>query len=341
MYAQKNKRWTKLLLLCAFAANTAHAQIDSKCSRYEQAYEEMAEMLNGKVPPLIKKAVFLAEWAFLDGQLDYETDFCRPLAISASYLKRMIAANHWENYQTAKQIALCNFFFFPCSGNGQRPFEYDFSNEYPNDDWHHQLVSKTIRTHKGQCHSLPWAFKLYAEEIGAEVSLAHAPRHCFVMYRDKDNLFPEDWVNVEVTAHQYQPTWAIKEHFEITDSAIIAGTYLTPISDTQTIACQLADLALGYYHKFHLYDEFTLKCAVKSLRFYPPNPTAILIRAKSLEQLLQNHLLQAGFVCDQYTNDIELQLIECQKELQATHWTQETEKLRNKWERRPEKAEKN
>ena len=76
----------------------------------------------------------------------------------------------------------------------------------PEDDWRYQLVSRTIKTHKGQCHSLPWTFKLYAEELGANVSLAHAPRHCFIMYKDEDNLFPEDWVNVETTAQQYQPT---------------------------------------------------------------------------------------------------------------------------------------
>lgn len=70
------------------------------------------------------------------------------------------------------------------------------------------------------------------------------------MYKDEDNLFPEDWVNVEVTAQQYQPTWGIKEHFEIKDSAIMARTYLSPLSDKETVACQLSDLAFAYFHKF-------------------------------------------------------------------------------------------
>lgn len=184
---------------------------------YHQAYSEIANMLEGKAPLSIRHAVFLAEWAYLDGNLDYEKDFCEPIKKGADYLRRLIAVNHWEKYKTAKQIALCNFFFYPCSGNGQKPFEYDFSNEFPEDDWRYQLVSRTIKTHKGQCHSLPWTFKLYAEELGANVSLAHAPRHCFIMYKGEDNLFPEDWVNVETTAQQYQPTWAIKEHFAISD----------------------------------------------------------------------------------------------------------------------------
>lgn len=101
------------------------------------------------------------------------------------------------------------------------------------------------------------------------------------MYKDEDCLFPEDWVNVEVTSQQYQPTWGIKEHFEITDSAIKARTYLVPLTDKETVACQLSDLAFAYYHKFSNYDEFTLNCATKSLEYYKSNPTAITIKYSS------------------------------------------------------------
>ena len=315
----------------------ALAQENGDVGFYNKAYSEITDMLEGTTPLSVKRAVFLAEWAYLDGNLDYERDFCEPIRKGADYLRGMIAANQWEKYKTAKQIALCNFFFYPCSGNGQNPFLYDFSKEYPDDDWHYQLVSRTIKTHKGQCHSLPWTFKLYAEELGADVYLTHAPRHCFIMYKDKDNLFPEDWVNVETTAQQYQPTWAIKEHFAISDSAIAVGTYLTPITDVQTVACQLADLALGYYQKYNRYDEFTLKCAETSLKYYSMNPNVIITKGKSLDAILQQHLEQNGYLRDEYTDAIDLQSRQCMQDLKATHWTQETEELRNKWEQTPNK----
>lgn len=309
----------------------AFAQGNGDVGFYNKAYSEITDMLEGRTPLSVRRAVFLAEWAYLDGNLDYERDFCEPIRKGADYLRRMIAANQWEKYKTAKQIALCNFFFYPCSGNGQNPFLYDFSKEYPDDDWHYQLVSRTIKTHKGQCHSLPWTFKLYAEELGADVYLTHAPRHCFIMYKDKDNLFPEDWVNVETTAQQYQPTWAIKEHFAISDSAIAVGTYLTPITDVQTVACQLADLALGYYHKYNRYDEFTLKCAEASLKYYSMNPNVIITKGKSLDAILQQHLEQNGYLRDAYTDANDAQFRQCMQDLKATHWTQETEELRVKW----------
>lgn len=306
---------------------------------YEEAFIGISNMLNGIEPLSIRRAVFLAEWAFLEGELDYEKDFYTPLKNGAEYLMRLIAANHWEKYKTAKQIALCNFFFTACSGNAYIPFTYDFSKEFPDEDWHYQLISRTLKTHRGQCHSLPWAYKLFAEELRADVYLARAPRHCFIMYPDEDNLFPEEWVNVEVTAQQYQPTWAIKEHFEISDSAIIAGTYLTPLSDEQTIACQLADLGLSYYNKYKTYDTFTLKCADLSLKYYPMNPNAIIIKMKSLEILLQNHLIYNGGFRDNFTNNIDSQLYQCQELLRTTHWTQETDALRKRWKQTPEEIE--
>ncbi len=315
------------------------AQRGNSSKYYNKAYSEISDMLKGRIPLSIRRAVFLSEWAYLDGNLNYEHDFCEPIKKGADYLRRMIAANHWEKYKTAQQIALCNFFFYPCSGNGQNPFQYDFSKEYPEDDWHYQLVSRTIKTHKGQCHSLPWTFKLYAEELGADVYLTHAPRHCSIMYKDEDNLFPEDWVNVETTAQQYQPTWAIKEHFAISDSAITVGTYLTPITDVQTVACQLADLALGYYHKYKRYDVFTLRCAETSLKYYSMNPNAIITKGKSLDAILQQHLELNGDLRDAYTDAISLQLRQCIQDLNATHWTQETEDLRNKWNQTPEEIE--
>lgn len=106
------------------------------------------------------------------------------------------------------------------------------------------------------------------------------------MYEDKDNLTPEDWINLELTTHQMQPAWWIKQDFEICDSAVHVGTYMTPLTDVQTVACQMTELALGYKDKFHRYDEFTYYCASRSLEFYPMNPNAWIVRGKSLERMI-------------------------------------------------------
>lgn len=319
-------------LIALVPSFSLQAQCETKDSLYEKAYQEINGMLSGKKKISLKRAVYLSENAFLDGKLDYEADFCRPISQVASFLKRFVVANKLDKYKTSKQIALCDFMFRPWSGNGYKPFVYDVTEEYPKDDWHYQLVSRTLKTHNGQCYSLPWTMKLFAEELGADIHIALAPRHCFIMYKDIDNLFPEDWVNVEVTSHQYQPTWWVKKDFQILDSAIIVGTYLTPLSDKQALACQMENLAFGYQHKYNVYDVFTLKCVNVALKYYPQNPNAILIKGKSLDALLLAHLKTNGGVHDSFTDDIDRQSRECRIALKNTYWTQETEEMQKHFE---------
>lgn len=319
--------------LLLYFVHIAFAQTNTGNEYYEKAYIKMADMLDDKAPLSIRRAVFMAEWAYLDGNLDYEKDFCEPIQKDVAYVKRWMAANNLSQYKTAKQIALCNFFFYPWSGNGQTPFRYDFDEK---ERWEHQLVSRVLKTHKGQCHSLPWTFMLYAEELGANAYLARAPRHCYIMYKNEDNQFPEEWVNVELTSQQYIPTWANKEQYEIKDSAVIVGTYLTPLSKKEIIAYQLSELALSYYTKYRICDAFTLKCTTKALEYYKMNPNAIIIKERSLENQLINHLRLNGGYRDSITDNIDRELSQCSIDLRNTHWTQETEELRRKWNKTKE-----
>lgn len=326
----------KFILAIAFlmcSIQITFAQTNAGNEYYEKAYTEMADMLDGKTPISIRRAVFMAEWAYLDGKLDYEKDFCEPILKDVAYMKRWMAANNLSQYKTAKQITLCNFFFYPWSGNGQKPFRYDFDEK---ESWDHQLVSRVLKTHKGQCHSLPWT---YVEEFGADAYLARAPRHCYIMYKDEDNQFPEEWVNVELTSQQYIPTWANKEQYEIKDSAVIVGTYLTPLDKTQTIAYQLSELALSYYTKYKICDAFTLKCTTKALEYYKMNPNAIIIKARSLEAQLMDHLRYNGGFRDSMTDKLDRELSQCAIDLKNTHWTQETEELRRKWNKTKEEID--
>ena len=69
-----------LLLLCyVVIVSVLRAQQVQMQQRFESAYKENVDMLEDKEPLSIKRSVFLAEWAYLDGHLDYEQDFCEPL----------------------------------------------------------------------------------------------------------------------------------------------------------------------------------------------------------------------------------------------------------------------
>ena len=144
----------------------------------------------------------------------------------------------------------------------------------------------------------------------------------------------------ELTSQQVQPTFWIKEHFQIKEEAIKANTYLHPLSLEETVANQLADLGFGYYRKYNVYDEFTLACAETSLKHFQFNPTAIIIKAQSLSALLDRHLESNGGLVDEFTIAIDDQLESLHKQLDATYWTQETTELRTRWEENGYQVEK-
>lgn len=117
-------REIKILLIICFAVfvTKTRAQRNITEERFDSAYNEIVAMLEGEKPLSVKRSVFLSEWAYLDGKLDYEQDFCAPLSKVLQYMRRLIAVNKWDKYKTAKQIAICTFFFQPVSGNNYTIF---------------------------------------------------------------------------------------------------------------------------------------------------------------------------------------------------------------------------
>lgn len=233
-------------------------------------------------------------------------------------------------------MAISSYMMNPFSGNNYTPYTYDYDTFSIDDEpWVRQFVSRTLKTHKGQCRSLPWMYKILANELNADASIAHAPRHSYIMYKDEDKITPEEWINLELTTNQMQPSWWIKQDFEICDSAVNAGTYMTPLTEIQTVACQMADLAFGYYEKFHRYDEFTYYCSSRSLEFYPMNPNAWIIRGRSLERIIHEYLMKNNNIIDDYFAHLIELMNDTKLGLDKTYMTEETEEIR---ERRKQQA---
>lgn len=329
-------RWLWLYLLLFSLQLSVKAQSMTAEDYYVSAFNEMSDMLAGRDSLSIKRAVFLAEWAYYEGKLDYKTDFCDEIDRIKRFILSFYAVNKLHTYKTGMQMAISSYIVSPFSGNGYTPYTYDFETfSMDKEPWECQFVSRTLKTHKGQCRSLPWMYKILASELNVEASLAHAPRHCYIMYKDEDNITPEEWINLELTTNQMNPSWWIKQDFEICDSAVQVGTYMTPLTDTETVACQMAELAFGYCEKFNRYDEFTYYCASRSLEFYPMNPTAWIIRGKSLERIIQDYLVITGNIVDDYAAYLIHLMDETKRGFDKTYMTEETEEIR---ERRKQQA---
>lgn len=332
------KKILLLLLFLLVRQSTIQAR-PTDISRYETAYTEIASMLDGKTPLSIKRAVFLAEWAYLDGDLDYDW-FCRKIDSTVVFLHGFMKANGLDKYRTGKNMAFIEYFFNPWSGNGYKPFTYDHNDIDSKQDFTQQFVSKLMRTHKGQCRSLPYYYKILAEAIGAEAYIAYAPIHTFIRYPNADNLFPEDWVNVELTTHQYTPEFHYIESFEINEKALQNKVYLNPLTDRETVAAQLSDLAFAYSVKYGVYDDFTWLCSSKSFEYYPRHYNTLITMGKSLDIVLGRYLESNGEKVDEYVLYLEKKSIELYEQLLAMGWEQLGEEYFKRLDRKNEKAKK-
>ena len=228
----------RLLLFGVSCLAPAHAASDgvqpadtTALFRYERAYDEMAAMLDSSDSVCLKRAVFLPEWAYVGDELNYNI-YCARLDTMAAALRAFIAANRLDDAPIGAHIALFEFFVRPYAMNGYKPFDYEFEDCDGEVDFTNTFVTKLMRTHSGQCRSLPLLYKLLANEIGAEAYIAYAPCHTFVRHRDETG---EGWINVELTSRNLPRDEFIIETMGITQEAIDKGTYMKPCGDREIL----------------------------------------------------------------------------------------------------------
>ncbi len=298
---------------------TDGVQIETRSRLYNQAYLEMADMLDGGQELSVKRAIFLQEWAYLDGDLSYE-EFCHDIDTVATYLKSFIAANGLEPYRTGGNYALFEYFSRPYPGNGYKPFTYDFEDFGGTEDMTKVFVTKLMRTHTGQCRNLPMYYKILADEIGAEAHITLAPQHFFIRHRDEAD--PNKWVNVELTTQSLSREIFYIESFNISDESIRNKVYLYPLTDRETVAYLLSELSHGYLRKYNDYDDLMWLCAETSLEHYPQNITALTLKADITNMMLMEHLASNGHAMDARARMIDEQWYAIRDQIDGLGWSE-------------------
>jgi hypothetical protein len=165
------------------------------------------------------------------------------------------------------------------------PYRYDFEDIFGSRDWSHMFVTKLLRTRNGNCHSLPYLYKILAEELGERAFLALAPNHIYIKHRaDKGGMY-----NTELTSATF-PTdaWLMASGY-ITLEAIQNGIYMDTLSEKESIALCVIDLAQGYDHKYPDNDgKFIIECCDLALQHFPDYINAMMLKAETrLRQLKQ------------------------------------------------------
>jgi hypothetical protein len=266
---------------------------------YNLAFQEINQMLEGKIPMDFKRAVFLVEWAYLKGNLDYGT-FCEKISKIGKDLNQFIQEKGVGRYKTSGNYALFEFFTKPHKMNNYKPFIYDFNDFYGRENFRNVFVSKLMETHTGQCRSMPMFYKILSEEIGAESYLALAPNHMYIKHLDEQGK----WVNIELTNSNFSfDSWMISS-MDITAESIRKGVYMKELSMKESIAFCLYELAFAHQNK-NGFSNFGLLCCETALKYFPNCMPALMNKANTLRQFGLDYMEKNGrkespFIVDNY-----------------------------------------
>jgi hypothetical protein len=261
---------------------------------YQNSYDTLESMLLGEIPMSFKEAVFQTENAFLEGMLNQEY-FLRKIKGLRQLTRQMILANELDYQSKDKEIvekyaALFNVMsnkipvIFGNDTMHHMPFVYDFEDIFGTRDWSQTLVLKLLETGKGNCHSLPYLYKILADEIGAKAYLALAPNHIYIKHRCEK----AGWYNTELTSGTFPiDAWLMASGY-ISLESVQKGIYLDTLTEKENIALCVIDLAQGYNHKYPDNEgTFVIKCCDLALKHFPDYVNAILLKAETRLKQLQ------------------------------------------------------
>jgi hypothetical protein len=283
-----------LFCFCILACGNRIIAQDSLLTRYDNAYNQIDGYLQKPSNGAFKKAVFLSENTYAQNQMQYES-FNKHITDLAAIISQWMRYNPLQDYHFSDSIGFHkNLAIYKLlkdtirltAKNGQNynllPYGYDFNDFFGANDWGYMFVTKLLATHSGNCHSLPYLYKILADELEATCWLSLAPNHIYIKNRCKKI----GWYNTELTSGSFPiDAWVMASGYMPLQS-IQSKLYMDTLSNQQAIALCVLDLAKGYEHQTrNYYDGFILKCCNLVLQYHPQNPMALLLKAETLRQM--------------------------------------------------------
>lgn len=267
---------------------------------YLEAFNELEQMLMNKTKMSFKRAVFVTENAYYNNTLVYR-DYDDMIATLSKFAFQ-VSKQRKLNYNFTDSIRIQKFASvytvmndtLPISVSGNQiayhlPFHYDFDDFTGNRDWSKMFVTKLLSTHTGNCHSLPYLYKIIVEQMGETAYLALAPNHIYIKHWSKK----DGWYNTELTSGTFPiDAWLMASGY-IHLSAVQNGIYLDTLSLKQSISLCVLDLAQGYKHKFGSDSTaFVLKCCNLALQYFPLSISAMILKAETQKSIMETYMAQ-------------------------------------------------
>lgn len=152
---------------------------------FENSYKELCQIFDGEAPYCMKRAEYLIENAYYGGTISYQA-FCKKIDVIVNRLKTFIDINNLNQYRTAPNYALYEYFTRSSPLNGYSPTYYDFDDPMGLNDFSVFFTSRVIDTHKGQCASMSLLYKILCDELGGHSRLAFGPMHLYIKHIGED-----------------------------------------------------------------------------------------------------------------------------------------------------------
>ncbi len=268
--------------------------------RYDSAYNQITDLLKSPYNTSFKKSLLIVENVF-HNSTNNEQEITKRINVLSKVAIAWAKANPIKNYHNADSINfLKNMAIYKLLKDTIKlqlsetdiyhtlPYTYDFSDFFGYEDWSNMFVTKLLATHKGNCHSLPYLYKILADELGATCWLSLAPNHMYI----KNRCQKTGWYNTELTSGEFPIDAWIATSGYVPIDAIRSGIYMDTLSNQQAIALCVLDLAKGYEHQTKNYDDgFILKCCDLVLQYHPVNVQAILLKAETLKHIYEKQQL--------------------------------------------------
>jgi len=277
-----------VLLLTAITISQAQER-DIRAT-YQSAFIELESMLSGTNVISFKKAVLITEQAYLNNQID-TIEFQSAIEKLSEAISYFNTTNKLlYDYKDKESVSKWASIFKVMTDTTIRvkdsvivaylPFIYDFDDFFGEKDWSKMFVAKLLQSGTGNCHSLPYLYKILAEELSTTASLALAPNHLYIKHKSLKN----GMYNTELTSASFPiDAWIMASGY-IHLTAIQNGVYMKALNDKESIALCLIDLAEGFKRKTDNSDpDFIIKCCDKALEYFPNYVNALILKAETIK----------------------------------------------------------
>jgi hypothetical protein len=274
---------------------------------YWKAKQQLSDMLAGRTPMSLKDAFYILENAYGNTYLSYE-EYSFTLKKSGDFIKQWLNENghntrdnqalHFGIQAFMRDTLTVSKLSIEPSGVSKThhlPFVYDYQDFRAEEDFRNYFVTKTLATGAGQCNSLPAAYLLLAEQLGAKAYLSFAPLHSFIKFPDKAG----NMHNYEPTSHLEIADQWYAEHLYISQDAYRNRLYLDTLGNRQIVASAMMDLAFGYMRKNGVADgQFIIECVRDGMPYFPGKASVqgwllrSAVLANALHRTLEQHSIR-------------------------------------------------